>query len=131
MPGDHRQSPAPRRRSRGTMEHIKALRGVPDVSRWTTAANSSPRLWIFGLTSTRCTLDFSRPGKPTDNPFIESFNGSFRDECLNLNWFLSLDDAQEKIEAWRVDYNEFRPHQSLGDMTPIQFVAEHQEAKFL
>ena len=47
------------------------------------------------------TLDFSRPGKPTDNPFIESFNGSFRDECLNAHWFLSLEDAQQKVEAWR------------------------------
>lgn len=47
------------------------------------------------------TLDFSRPGKPTDNPYIESFNGSFRDECLNLHWFLSLTDAQEKVEGWR------------------------------
>lgn len=46
------------------------------------------------------TLDFSGSGKPTDNPFIESFNGSLRDECLNLNWFLSLDDAQQKVEAW-------------------------------
>ena len=54
-------------------------------------------------------LDFSRPGKPTDNPFIESFNGSFRDECLNVNWFLSLSDAQQKIENWRQDYNHFRP----------------------
>lgn len=53
-----------------------------------------------------------------DNPFIESFNGSFRDECLSLNWFLSLDDAQRKIEAWRVDYNEYRPHKSLNDETP-------------
>ena len=72
------------------------------------------------------TLDFSRPGKPTDNPFIESFNGSLRDECLNLNWFLSLDDAQQKVEAWRVDCNEYRPHQSLGDMTPNEFVTEHR-----
>lgn len=55
------------------------------------------------------TLDFSRPGKSTDNPHIESFNGSFRDECLNLHWFLSLEDAREKNEGWRVDYNEFRP----------------------
>ena len=66
-------------------------------------------------------LDFSRPGKPTDNAFIESFNGSFRDECLNMHWFLSLDDAREKIEAWRRDYNDFRPHSSLGDMTPSEF----------
>ena len=64
------------------------------------------------------TLDFSRPGKPTDNPFIESFNGSFRDECLNAHWFLSLDDAREKIEYWREEYNSFRPHSSLGGLTP-------------
>jgi putative transposase len=61
----------------------------------------------------KVTLDFSRPGKPTDNPFIESFNGSFRDECLNMNWFLSMDDAVEKIDAWREEYNGFRPHSSL------------------
>ena len=70
-------------------------------------------------------LDFSRPGKPTDNAFVESFNGSFRDECLNIHWFLSLDDAREKIEAWRRDYNEFRPHSSLGSMTPVEFVKKH------
>ena len=70
------------------------------------------------------------PGKPTDNPFIESFNGSFRDECLNLNWFLSLDDAQQKIEAWRVDYNEYRPHQSLNDKTSQELITEHQQAEF-
>ncbi len=66
----------------------------------------------------RVTLDFSRPGKPTDNPFIESFNGSFRDECLNAHWFLSLEDAQEKIEGWRQEYNGFRPHSSIGNLTP-------------
>ena len=64
------------------------------------------------------TLDFSRPGKPTDNPYIESFNGSFRDECLNAHWFLSLTDAQEKIEHWRQEYNGFRPHSSLQNLTP-------------
>jgi putative transposase len=68
------------------------------------------------------TLDFSRPGKPTDNAFIESFNGSFRDECLNLHWFLSLNDAKEKVEAWRDEYNTFRPHSSLGNLTPREFV---------
>jgi putative transposase len=67
------------------------------------------------------TLDFSRPGKPTDNAYIESFNGSFRDECLNVNWFLSLDDAKEKIEAWRKEYNEFHPHSSLANLTPKEF----------
>jgi len=69
----------------------------------------------------KITLDFSRPGKPTVNAFIESFNGSFRDECLNSHWFLSLDGAKRKIEAWRQDYNDFRPHSSLSNLTPNQF----------
>lgn len=68
------------------------------------------------------TLDFSRPGKPTDNPFIESFNGSFRDECLNAHWFLSLEDAAHKIEMWRKDYNEFRPHSALGNLSPKEYI---------
>lgn len=67
-------------------------------------------------------LDYSRPGKPTDNPFIESFNGSFRDECLNVNWFLSLEDAYEKINGWVNEYNFFRPHSSLNEMPPAEFV---------
>ncbi len=71
------------------------------------------------------TLDFSRPGKPTDNPFIESFNGSFRDECLNAHWFLSLADAQEKVDIWRREYNEYRPHSSIGNMTPLEFESFH------
>ena len=73
-------------------------------------------------------LDFSRPGKPTDNALIESFNGSFRDECLNTNWFLSIDDARKKVDTWRRDYNEFRPHSSLGNLTPEQFREKHTES---
>ncbi len=68
-------------------------------------------------------LDFSRPGKPTDNAFIESFNGKLRGECLNQHWFLSLDDAQEVVEAWREDYNRNRPHSALGDRSPIEFAS--------
>lgn len=66
-------------------------------------------------------IDFSRPGKPTDNSFIETFNGSFRDECLNVHWFESLEDAKASIEAWRADYNESRPHMSLKDLSPAEF----------
>jgi len=73
-------------------------------------------------------LDFSRPGKPTDNPFIESFNGSFRDECLNANWFFSLEDAQEKFDIWREDYNSYRPHSSLGDMSPNEYIEMNQNS---
>ena len=70
------------------------------------------------------TMDYSRPGTPTDNPFIESFNGSFREECLNTHWFLSLDDARQKIESWRVDYNHFRTNSSIGDVPPAEFAAQ-------
>ena len=66
-------------------------------------------------------LHFIRPGKPVDNAYMESFNGKFRDECLNQNWFMSLGHARQVIEEWRVDYNMVRPHSSLDDMTPIEF----------
>jgi putative transposase len=74
-------------------------------------------------------LDFSTPGKPTDNAFIESFNGSFRDECLNVNWFLSLADAKEKIAAFKEEYNHFRPHSALGNLTPIESIDRQREAR--
>ncbi len=68
-------------------------------------------------------LEFSRPGKPTDNAFIEAFNSRFRDECLNVHWFASLEEARTTIEAWRVDYNTERPHGALGQQTPAEFTA--------
>ncbi|MEQ8747393.1 IS3 family transposase [Pyruvatibacter sp.] len=64
-------------------------------------------------------LDFSRPGKPTDNAFIEAFNSKLRSECLNAHWFMSLQDASEKLEAWRRHYNEERPHISIGNIPPM------------
>ncbi|MFC1496302.1 IS3 family transposase [Candidatus Margulisiibacteriota bacterium] len=67
-------------------------------------------------------LHFIRPGKPVENAFIESFNGRLRDECLNENWFISLDHARQVIEDWRIDYNQVRPHSSLGDLTPEEFI---------
>ena len=69
-------------------------------------------------------LEFSRPGKPTDNAFIESFNGSLRDECLNTHWFEDLADARAKLQAWQTDYNECRPHRALGDVPPREFALE-------
>jgi len=65
-------------------------------------------------------LHFIEPGKPVENCYIESFNGKFRDECLSEHWFLHLPHAREVIEAWRVDYNEVRPHRSLGNLTPAE-----------
>ena len=71
-------------------------------------------------------LDFIRPGKPVENAFIESFNGRLRDECLNVHQFTSMAEAQDIIEAWRLDYNQRRPHSSLGHLTPNEFVAQRQ-----
>ena len=78
-------------------------------------------------TSRGVRLDFITPGRPVENCFIESFNGTFRDDYLNMHWFLSLSDAKRTIEDWRRDYNEVRPHSSLGGLTPSEFVEHHQQ----
>jgi putative transposase len=72
-------------------------------------------------------LHFIQPGKPTQNAFIESFNGKFRDECLNQHWFVTLQEAQLVIEAWRKEYNEERTHSSIGDVTPQEFINTYQD----
>ena len=77
------------------------------------------------------TLRFIRPGKPIENAYVESFNGKFRDECLNEHWFVSLADAKAAIEAWRLDYNTVRPHSSLAGRTPTQFAAITEGARRL
>lgn len=69
-------------------------------------------------------LDFSRPGKPTDNGYIEAFNGRLRQECLNASWFLSMADARHRINEWRTSYNEERPHMALGGLTPQAFAEQ-------
>ena len=74
-------------------------------------------------------LDFSRPGKPSDNAFIEAFNSRFRQECLNQHWFLSLEDAQEKIETWRIEYNSERPHSALNYQTPDEFINQIEQQR--
>ena len=75
-------------------------------------------LWAY---HSKTRIDFSRPGKPTDNCYVETFNGSLRDECLNVHWFETLEDAKATIEAWRRDYNETRPHMSLNDAPPEEY----------
>jgi putative transposase len=69
----------------------------------------------------KVTLHFITPGRPMENGYIESFHGKFREECLSEHWFLTLDDARETIEAWRVDYNQVCPHSALGYLTPEEF----------
>ncbi|NLI14368.1 MAG: IS3 family transposase [Peptococcaceae bacterium] len=99
--------------SRGLPKKIKVDNGPEFISRALDA-------WAY---FNKVQLEYSRPGKPTDNPHIESFNGSLRDECLNVHWFMSLEDAKQKIEKWRMDYNEFRPHSGLTYKTPAEFAA--------
>jgi len=103
------------------LEYLKMTRGLPEMICVDNGSEFVSRVMDKWAYEHGVKLSFSRPGKPTDNAFIESFNGSFRDECLNVNWFMSLDDARQKIEAWRTDYNEFRPHSSLENMTPSRF----------
>ena len=76
-------------------------------------------------------LGFLQASRPTDNPIIESFYGSVRDECLNSHWFLSLNAAREKIEEWQGDYNNFRLHSSLGNLTPDAYREKHAVAGIL
>jgi putative transposase len=102
-----------------TLERIAATYGRPKRIRVDNgpefiSKNLDLWAWLHGVE-----LDFSRPGKPTDNAFAESFNGKFRAECLDAYWFLSLDDARLKCEAWRRDYNEVRPHSAIGNQTPV------------
>ena len=106
------------------MRQLTAIRGIPrrlQTDNGSEFISHTLDRWAY---EHQVTMDFSRPGRPTDNPFIESFNGSFRDECLNIHWFLSLADAREKIENWRVEYNYFRPHSALGNIPPGQFAQQ-------
>ena len=68
-------------------------------------------------------LKLIQPGKPTQNAFIKSVNGKFRDECLNEYWFCSLAESRIRVAAWRRDYNEHRPHSAIGNLTPAEFAA--------
>jgi putative transposase len=101
-----------------TLERVCRTMGYPCTIRVDQGSEFVSRdldLWAY---QNNVTLDFSRPGKPTDNAFIEAFNGRLRAECLNTHWFLSLADAREKLECWRRDYNEVRPHGAIGNKTP-------------
>ena len=105
------------------MTRIAVRRGAPRTIRVDNGpefVSKALERWAY---ENAVTLDFSRPGKPTDNAFVESFNGRLCDECLNTHWFLSLADARTKIEAWRRDYNESRPHTSFGWKTPNEYAA--------
>lgn len=102
-----------------TLERACSVIGYPKtirVDQGTEFVSRNLDLWAY---ANGITLDFSRPGKPTDNAFIEAFNSKLRAECLNAHWFMSLADAREKLEDWRRYYNEDRPHSGIGQLAPI------------
>lgn len=104
-----------------TLDELKSSRGLPSIicvdngSEFTSKALDQ---WAY---MNEVKIHFISPGKPTENGHIEAFNGRLRDECLNSNLFLNLSDAQDEIEKWRIDYNEYRPHSSIGNLTPREF----------
>jgi putative transposase len=103
------------------LQRICQERGVPKVlfcDNGTEFTSQVMDLWAYHR---KVRIDFSRPGKPTDNAYVESFNGTLRNECLNTHWFTDLDEVKTVIEAWRKEYNESRPHRALGERTPHEF----------
>lgn len=103
---------------------LAAVRGTPRRIFCDNGSEFQSRLVDLWAYTQKVQLEFSRPGKPTDNAHIESFNGSLRDECLNVHWFRSLADAKEKLSTWRIDYNESRPRKALNDRTPREYAVE-------
>jgi putative transposase len=105
------------------LERLAGTIGLPSVIVSDNGPEFSGRTLDAWAYRHRIALRFIRPGKPIENAYVESFNGKFRDECLNEHWFLSVAEAQQIIEAWRVDYNTVRPHRSLGQWTPAAYAA--------
>ena len=103
------------------LEKLRLERGLPlriVIDHGTEFTSKALDQWAY---ESKVALHFITPGRPMENGYIESFHGKFREECLNEHWFLTLDDARETIERWRVDYNRVRPHSSLGYLTPEEF----------
>ena len=111
------------------LEQLREERGLPDVIVTDNGSEFTSRAFDAWAYSRGVRIDYIQPGKPMQNGFMESFNGTFRDECLNLHWFLSLRDARTTIETWRVDYNEVRPHSSLDRLTPAEYAGLHQQSE--
>jgi putative transposase len=105
------------------LEGLAAERGAPTSIRVDNGPEFVGRSLDLWAHFNGVALDFSRPGKPTDNAYIEAFNGRLRQECLDPHWFLCLDEAREKIEAWRSRYNREHPHSALGYLAPGEFAA--------
>ena len=106
------------------MNQIKMHRGVPKMLFCDNGAEFTSQAMDLWAYQNGVRMAFSRPGKPTDNAFVESFNGTFRAECLDAHWFPTLTAAREIVETWRREYNASRPHRALGERTPNEFASQ-------
>jgi putative transposase len=113
------------------LNRIKGPRGAPKMLFCDNGSEFSSQAMDMWAYQHGVRIDFSRPGKPTDNAHVESFNGTFRQECLNAHWFMTLSEAKEIIEAWRREYNESRPHRALGERTPNEFASQGAASRAL
>ncbi len=125
-----RESPVIELDGRLTGERVAAIldrlgrkRGLPEKIRVDNSSEFTGKVLDQWAYVNKVRLEFSRPGKPTDNGLIEAFNGRLRAECLNENWFMSIEDAREKVEAWCRHYNEDGLHSALGNLSPREFAA--------
>jgi putative transposase len=105
----------------GVLERLRQARGLPEEILMDNGPEFTSRVLDVWAHGHGVKLRYIEPGKPMQNPYIESFNGKFRDECLNQHWFLNVIEAKQIIESWRREYNEVRPHSSLGNMPPVEF----------
>jgi putative transposase len=106
------------------LNQILTERGAPKMLFCDNGSEFSSQIMDLWAYQNGVRIDFSRPGKPTDNAYIETFNGTLRAECLDTHWFGTLAEAKETLEAWRKEYNESRPHRALGERTPNEFAKE-------
>jgi putative transposase len=110
------------RRVAEVLDRLADSRELPDVITMDNGPEFTSRALDEWAYRRGVKLNFIRPGKPIENAYAESFIGRLRDECLNENWFISLKEAKEIIEKWRIDYNEARPHTSLAGLTPKEYI---------
>jgi len=106
------------------LDRLALVRGLPRILRTDNGPEFCGRAMLTWASNRGVTLRLIEPGKPTQNAYIESFNGRFRDECLNEHWFTSMAHAQALIEAWRREYNEERPKKGLGGLTPARYAKQ-------
>lgn len=109
------------------LDHAARFRGYPKAVRTDQGPEFTSRAFLAWARTKGVEHILNQPGKPTQNAYIESFNGKFRDECLNEHWFETLTQAREEIARWRVDFNEVRPHSSCGRVAPARFASLHRQ----